>query len=186
MESACKTYLPLLSAYADGEVNAKERSQVELHLSGCADCRARLADLKAVAQLVSARMTAQAEEVDFSGFADAVMARVTPQRPGLLERMRVAWREVLAYHRTALVSSLATAAVTLALAVPLVYHYAVEHAVPEVVLKDLQFDDAHVKPVVMKTEDGKMVIMLVHQPEPGENEAAVPDLDKEPPKEGDL
>jgi anti-sigma factor RsiW len=98
MESACKSFQMLLSAYADGEVDAKERAQVELHLSGCDDCRARLADLQALSGNLSAHLMAQAEQADFSRFADRVMARIGPEQPGLLERLRVAWSEILAYH----------------------------------------------------------------------------------------
>lgn len=186
MESACKSFQLLLSAYADGEVDAKERAQVELHLSGCADCKARLADLKALSESVSAHLLAQAEAADFSKFADQVLARVTPERPSLLERLRIGWAEVLTYHRTAVVSSLATAAVTLAIAVPLVYRYATEQAVaPEVLVQDLQIDDPNVKPVVMQLENGKTLIMLVRQPVEGE-EPSVPDVTPDGPKGGDL
>ena len=185
MESACKSFQLLLSAYADGEVDAKERSQVDLHLSGCADCRARLSDLKALSETVSAHLLAQAEQVDFSKFADQVMAKVTPDRPGLVERVRIAWSEILAYHRTAVVSSVVTAAVTLAIAVPLVYRYATEQSVaPEVLVQDLQIDDPNVKPVVMQLDNGKTLIMLVRQP--AEGEAPVPDVTPEEPKGGDL
>ncbi len=185
MESACKSFQMLLSAYADGEVDAKERAQVELHLSGCDDCRARLADLQALSGNLSAHLMAQAEQADFSRFADRVMARIGPEQPGLLERLRVAWSEILAYHRTAVVSSLATAAVTLAIAVPLVYKYATEQAVaPEVIVQDLQIDDPSVKPVVMQLDNGKTLIMLVRQPT--EAGMPVPDVTPQPPKGGDL
>ncbi|MGC4115025.1 MAG: zf-HC2 domain-containing protein [Myxococcales bacterium] len=188
MESACKSFQMLLSAYADGEVDAKERSQVELHLSGCSDCRTRLADLKAMSESLSAHLMAQAEQVDFSKFADQVMAKVTPEQPGLLERLRIAWSEILAYHRTAVISSMVTAAVTLVIAVPLVYRYATEQAVtPEVLVQDLQIDDPNVKPVVMQLENGKTLIMLVRQPMvDGEGEPSVPDVTPDAPKGGDL
>jgi len=185
MESACTSHQLLLSAYADGEVDAKQRAQVELHLSGCADCRTRLDDLKALSQALSQRLSEQADALDFSRFADQVMAKVTPERPGPLERLRIAWSEVLAYHRTALVSSLATAAVTLAVAVPLVYRYATGRAVePEVIVQDLQIDDPRVKPVVMRMDNGKTLIMLVRQP--AEGEAPVPDFTPEEPQGGEL
>lgn len=187
MERACQSYQRLLSAYVDGEVAGRERAQVELHLSGCGECRLRLEDLRALSTMVSARLMEEAEQADFAGFADGVMRRVTPERPGLLERLRIAWSEILTYHRTAVLSSLATAAVTLAIAVPVVYKLALARATaPEVVLRELQLDTAHVKPVVMKMDNGKTLIMLVHENEPGENEAATPDITSEPPKEGDL
>lgn len=188
MDSACTSFQMLLSAYADGEVDARERGQVELHLSGCAECRARLEDLKALSSAVPAALMAQAEQMDFSGFADKVMARVTPESPGLLERLRIGWAEILAYHRTAVLSSAVTAAVTLLIAVPLVYQYASRHVAPEVVLRNLQIDDPRVKPVVLQMESGKTLIMLVDEDEnePGEDSEQTPDMTPEPPKEGEL
>lgn len=38
----------VLSAYADGECVSAEREAVEKHLPACADCRARLAELRAL------------------------------------------------------------------------------------------------------------------------------------------
>jgi anti-sigma factor RsiW len=187
MESACRCYQLLLSAYADGEATSRERSQVELHLSGCADCRARLADLKALSLAVGARLLQRAEQVDFSRFADEVMRRVTPDRPGFFERLKVGWQEIMTYHRAAVISSMVTAAVTLAVAVPVVYRYASSRATaPEVVLHELLADDPHVKPVVVRMDNGKTLIMLVHQDEPAEGEGGTPDVTPDPPKGGEL
>lgn len=44
----------LLSAYLDGELSAKERQTVELHLASCNRCRELLADLERVKYLVAA------------------------------------------------------------------------------------------------------------------------------------
>ncbi|MBI5545099.1 MAG: zf-HC2 domain-containing protein [Deltaproteobacteria bacterium] len=185
MSSACQSFQLLLSAYADGEVSVQERSQVDVHLSGCADCRARLQDLQSLSQVVAATLIAKAEDADFSRFADQVMARITPDRPGLLERLRIGWQEILTYHRAAVVSSMVTAAVTLAIAVPLVYRYALSQGPgPEVIVQDLQLDDPNVKPVVMKLDNGKTLIMLVRQPDADEEQ--VPNVTPEPPKGGEL
>jgi len=43
-----------LSAYLDGALSAVERSAVDAHLDTCADCRARLAELRATASLIRA------------------------------------------------------------------------------------------------------------------------------------
>lgn len=185
MESACHGFEILLSAYADGEVGGRERGQVEMHLSGCADCRARLEDLRALSARLSQHLTGQAEAADFSGFADAVLKRITPVRPGLLERLRVAWVEVLDHHRIAVISSLATAAVTLVVAVPLAWRLASSRASDtQVVLRDLQLSDSRLRPVVMNLGEGKTLIMLVSQPDP--DEEATPDLTPPPPTEGEL
>lgn len=186
MESACERFQMLLSAYADGEVSAKERAQVELHLSACSDCRARLLDLKALSAAVAQVLTDEAEAADFSHFAEDVLRRLAPERPPLLERLRIAWSEILTYHRTAVVSSLATAALTLAVAVPLAWRAASSTASAEVALRELKLDDPSVQPVVLRTDDGKTLIMLVNRPEPGEGEAAPLDVTKEPPTGGDL
>ena len=187
MERACDSFQMLLSAYADGEVGARERAQVDLHLSGCADCRARLADLQSLSAAVGALLARRAEEADFSHFADDVLRRVRPERPGLLERLHVAWSEILTYHRTAVYSSLATAALTVAVAVPVAWRLAASSgASAEVVLRELKLDDPRVQPVVLKTDDGKTLIMLVNRPEPGEGEAAPLDVTRKPPTGGDL
>jgi anti-sigma factor RsiW len=186
MKSACESYQMLLSAYADGEVTSRERSQVEFHLEGCGDCRARLSDLRAFAAAMGSRLEQQAARADFSGFADEVLRRIGPGRPPLLERLRVLWSEILAYHRTAVISSLATAAITLLVAVPVVYNYALSQA-PEVIVHDVQADDPDAKPVVMNLGDGKTLIMLVTKPDAldGDDEPT-PDLTPEPATGGDL
>ena len=43
-----------LSAYLDDALAPSERSGVEAHLGACADCRARLAELRATAMLIRA------------------------------------------------------------------------------------------------------------------------------------
>ncbi len=186
MDKACQSYRMLLSAYADGEVSAKERGQVELHLSSCPDCRARLADLKALSASVGSHLRSQAEAADFSGFADAVMRKITPERPSLTERLRIGWQEILTYHRTAVVSSLVTAAVTLAIAVPLVYRLAESSAPsPEMIVKSLRLEDPNVQPVVMNMGDGRTLIMLVNRPE-SEGSSEPVDLGGKPPSGGEL
>jgi len=46
--------LAQLSAYLDDAVTPSERSAVDAHLSGCADCRTRLAELRATSTLIRA------------------------------------------------------------------------------------------------------------------------------------
>ena len=43
-----------LSAYLDGALTQTERTAVDAHLDACADCRARLAELRTVASLIGA------------------------------------------------------------------------------------------------------------------------------------
>ena len=44
----CKELEALLDPYLDGELDAAQRSSVDQHLEGCADCRHRLDDLRAL------------------------------------------------------------------------------------------------------------------------------------------
>ena len=194
MGSACKSFQLQLSAYADGELAVKERAPVELHLAGCGDCRARVEDLKAMSSLLSERLMAHAEAADFSRFSDQVMARVTPYRAPLLERIRIGWGEIVEYHRTAVISSFATAAMTLLIGVPVavklvgtsaVDPVVVASASSEIVLRELNIDNPDIQPVVMKTADGHTLIMLVNHREEAAAEGA-PALDVKPPTGGDL
>lgn len=189
MESACQSYEMLLSAYADGEASPRERAQIELHLSGCSDCRARLEDLKALSAAFSDHLQMQVEAADFSRFADDVLKRVGPEEPGLAERVRIWWSEIMAYHRTAVVSSLATAAVTIAVAVPLVWKLATENVAqraPQVVLHQMQLENPQAQPVVMNMGDGKTLIMFVEKPGSGAGQAVPLELKTTPPTGGDL
>ena len=43
-----------LSAYLDGELSSAESAGVQAHVDGCADCRARLSELRATARLIGA------------------------------------------------------------------------------------------------------------------------------------
>jgi anti-sigma factor RsiW len=116
---ACKSFVPLLSPYIDGELSPAERVNVERHLSACRDCTSRAADLRAESALLRVGLEMAVDEVDFKDFTQRVMARVTPERPPLLERLRISLSELFLYHRTAMVSSLATAAVLVLVLVPL-------------------------------------------------------------------
>lgn len=189
MESACHSYQMLLSAYADGEVKPQERARIETHLSACVECRGRLEDLKAFSAAFADHLEAQADSVDFSHFADEVFKRIGPEDPGLFERMRIWWAEIMAYHRAAVVSSLATAAVTAAIAVPLVWKLASQNAAqlnPQVVLHQLTLENPNMQPVVMDMGDGKTLIMLVDPSVSSAGESEPLELKTTPPTGGDL
>jgi len=50
----CNTYIEkYLSAHVDGELSAAELREVEEHLAGCVNCRARFAEERAVKALVA-------------------------------------------------------------------------------------------------------------------------------------
>jgi hypothetical protein len=108
------------------------------------------------------------DEVDFKDFTQRVMARVTPERPPLLERLRISLSEMFLYHRTAMVSSLATAAVLALVLIPLL---ASRNDVPLGYGADRMrvravraSEGATVAPVVLESEDGNTIIWAVDQP----------------------
>jgi anti-sigma factor RsiW len=179
---ACERYVPLLSPYIDGELSPSERVHVERHLSACRDCTGRTADLRAESGLLRVGLDMAVDEVDFKDFAQKVMARVTPEKPPVLERVRLAVSEMFLYQRTAMLSSLATAAVLMLIALPLLLRerapvgYAAERMTVQAVRIH---DEAQVAPVVMETENGGSIIWLVDQTEHGaEPSEVLPDAER--------
>jgi anti-sigma factor RsiW len=163
---ACERFIPLLSPYIDGELPPTERVNVERHLSACKQCTGRAADLRAESGLLRVGLEMAVDEVDFKDFAQKVMARVTPEKPPLLERLRLSLSEMFLYQRTAMLSSLATAAVVMLVAVPLLLRdkppvgYAAERMTVQSVRA---MEPDKVAPVVMETDDGSTIIWLVDQ-----------------------
>jgi anti-sigma factor RsiW len=191
MNPACKTYLPMLSPFIDGELVPAERATVERHLGACPDCTGRVADLRAESGLIRLGMEMLAEEADFTGFAQKVMARVTPERSPLWERLKLAVSETFLHQRGALLTAAATVTVVVLGALLLLRDgtptgYASERvAVQEVTVEE----GARVAPVVMSTENGNTIIWLVNQPErkkrQGEEEEEEV-RDGQPPRGGEL
>jgi anti-sigma factor RsiW len=180
---ACERYVPLLSPYIDGELSPSERVHVERHLSACRDCTGRTADLRAESGLLRVGLDMAVDEVDFKDFAQKVMARVTPEKPPVLERVRLTLSEMFLYQRTAMLSSLATAAVLMLIALPLLLRerapvgYAAERMTVQAVRIH---DEAQVAPVVMETENGGSIIWLVDQAEHGaEPSEVLPDAERQ-------
>ncbi|WP_242360368.1 zf-HC2 domain-containing protein [Anaeromyxobacter sp. SG17] len=77
----CVRYAPMLGA-RPGELTEEERRALDLHLQGCAGCRATAAELAALDGLVGESLLARANARDFAPFVDQVMARVGAA-PGL-------------------------------------------------------------------------------------------------------
>jgi anti-sigma factor RsiW len=163
---ACDRFVPLLSPYIDGELTPAERVNVERHLGACRDCTSRTADLRAESGLLRVGLDMAVDEVDFKDFAQKVMARVTPEKPPLLERLRLTLSEMFLYQRTAMISSLATAAVLVLIALPFLLRqrapvgYAAERMTVQAVRT---YEEAKVAPVVMETDNGGSIIWLVDQ-----------------------
>ncbi|MBZ4421660.1 anti-sigma factor [Myxococcus sp. RHSTA-1-4] len=163
---ACERFVPMLSPYVDGELTPAERVTVERHLSACRDCTGRAADLRAESGLLRVGLDMAVDDVDFKDFAQKVMARVTPERPPLFERLKLTLSEMFLYQRTAMISSLATAAVLLLVALPLLMadRAPVGYAAERMTVKSIQpYQNARVAPVVMETDNGGTIIWLVDE-----------------------
>ncbi|MFY0528187.1 anti-sigma factor family protein [Archangium gephyra] len=164
---ACERFVPLLSPYIDGELSPADRVNVERHLGACRDCASRAADLRAESALLRVGLEMAVDEVDFKDFTQRVMARVTPERPPLLERLRISLSELFLYHRTAMVSSLATAAVLALVVVPLVMNQddaPMGYGADRMRVRAVRASEgAKVAPVVLESDDGNTIIWVVDQ-----------------------
>lgn len=162
---ACKTFLPQLSPYVDGELAVGDRLTLERHLSACHDCTGRVADLRATSGLVRVGLEFATDEVDFKDFAQKVMARVTPERPPLLERWRLSVSEMFTYQRGPMMASFATAAVLLLIGIPLVLRQGtpVGYASEQMAVESVSAE-AGIAPVVLTTEQGDAIIWIVDEP----------------------
>jgi anti-sigma factor RsiW len=177
---ACERFIPQLSPYVDGELSPAERVHVERHLAACRDCTGRAADLRAESALLRVGLEMAVDEVDFKDFTQKVLARVTPERPPLLERVRISLSELFLYHRTAMVSSFVTAVLVALVAVPMLLRqndvpmgYGGERMRVRAVRAS---EGAKVAPVVLESEDGNTIIWVVDQDaqderEPGKTQA---------------
>jgi len=191
---ACERFIPQLSPYVDGELSPAERVHVERHLAACRDCTGRAADLRAESALLRVGLEMAVDEVDFKDFTQKVLARVTPERPPLLERLRISLSELFLYHRTAMVSSLVTAVLVALVGVPLLLRqddvpmgYGGERMRVRAVRAS---EGAKVAPVVLESEDGNTIIWVVDQEsqeerKPGKTQADPHDADELDGEPGD-
>jgi len=163
MAGGCDSVTKLLSPYVDDELSSGDRAAVQGHAQGCTDCQKRLVDLKATQAAMTAYLQQKAEGVDFSGFTARVMGQIKKEPLPAAQRLRLWWAELMAYHSAALYSAFGAAA-TAAVAVALVLGSPRELVNNELVVHSLSVQDPQYEPVVMHTDDGETVIMLVeHQ-----------------------
>jgi anti-sigma factor RsiW len=164
VKPACQPFFASLSAFVDGELSASERQVFERHLGGCSDCTGRVADLRAESGLVRVGMEMLADPVDFSDFAQKVMARIQPQRLPLFERLWISLSERFAHQRGMMFGALGSAAAVAVLGIALLTRpsepegYANEKMALHSVTTDAE---AHVAPVVMETDTGDSIIWVV-------------------------
>src|SRR5207247_9137411 len=117
---ACKSFLPQLSPFIDGELSPSERTTLERHLAACKDCTMRVADLRAESGLIRVGMDMLADQVDFKDFAQKVMARVTPEKAPFIERIKLSLSEMFTYQRGMMLTAAASACAVLLVAVPVI------------------------------------------------------------------
>ena len=162
--TACERYIPLLSPYIDGEVSPADRVNIERHLAACRECASRAADFRAESALLRVGLDMAVDDVDFKDFTQKVMARVTPDRPPLLERLRISLSEMFLYHRTAMVSSLATAAVVVLVAVPMVMNRpepAPGYGAERMRVLKVRAVSNKVAPVILESDNGDTIVWTV-------------------------
>ena len=97
----CEEVVPLLGPLRDGALADDDRAWVEDHVRGCPSCQDRLKLIGAQAQALRSVIEARASELDLSGLADRVMARVGQERAGFSQRAPVWGREMWWAHRGA-------------------------------------------------------------------------------------
>ncbi len=75
-------WLPLLSAYADGECGEQEQGVVRRHLEGCARCREWLRQVRTDGEVFRRALLASAQGIDLSGrIGRGIAGMPTPERP---------------------------------------------------------------------------------------------------------
>ena len=181
---ARKTFEPMLSPYVDGELSPEERQTVERHIAADKDSAAQVADFRAASGLTRLAFEMLADEQDFSEFANQVMARVTPQKLPLFERLKLSLSEMFTYQRGTFVTAGALAFALLAVVGTVVNFSrqdAIGYANPNVEVQIVSVDnDATVRPVVFETEKGDAIIWMVDDPD------AKPDVKKTDTKREEL
>ncbi len=190
---ACQTFRPLLSPFIDGELPVAARTQVERHMAACKDCTMRVADLRAESGLLRVGMEMLADEVDFKDFSTKVLARVTPEKPPFLERIKLSLQELFLHQRGPLLAGFATAMAALVVTVsvltrqPIPEGYAQERMAVKSVAPE---QGKQSRPEVLKTKSGNAIIWLVdteQAPEqPGTGGEAHEEVERDAPPENKL
>ncbi len=181
---ARKTFEPLLSPYVDGELSPEERQTVERHIAVDKESAAQVADFLAASGLTRLSFEMLADEQDFSEFANQVMARVTPQKLPVFERVKLSMSEMFTYQRTPLITAGAMAfalALMAGAVVKLTGQNDEGYANARVEVQTVSVDtDAKVRPVVMETEKGDAIIWMVDDGSAKKEDTRREELDLEP------
>ncbi len=164
---AREKFLPMLSPYVDGELSPEDRQLVEQHLQNNKESAAQVADFRAGDALIRHALDLQADDVDWKKFTDDVMARVTPEKLPLFERLKVSLSEMFLYQRGTLVAGFVGAALAIAVTVPVLMKLTA--AVPEgyagskveVQTVSLDQDSEGTQPQAIQTEQGDAIIWTI-------------------------
>src|SRR5437868_4259134 len=113
---ARKKFEPLLSPFVDGELTPEERQQVEQHLAANKESAMQVADFRAASGLMRLTFEQQADQEDWKDFSNDVLAKLTPEKAPLFERLKTAMSEMFLYQRGVFVGAMATAALMIAVA----------------------------------------------------------------------
>ena len=160
---AREKFLPMLSPYVDGELTPEERQLVEQHLANSKESTGQVADFRAADGLMRHALEMQADTMDWKAFADGVMAKVSPEKLPLFDRLRISLSEMFTYQRGPLMVGLAAAALAVLVAVPVTMKFATPdgYAANKVQVQMVSAsDESTFKPVVMETDNGDAIIWV--------------------------
>ncbi len=176
---AREKFLPMLSPYVDGELTPEERQLVEQHLANNKESAGQVADFRAGDGLMRHALEMQADSMDWKSFADDVMAKVTPEKLPLLERIKISLSEMFTYQRGPLMVGFAAAALAVLIAVPVTMKVSTPegYGANKVRVQRVSASDENTfKPVVMETDNGDAIIWVTE---------TTPDAGKKKKKDGE-
>ena len=152
----CLRYLPMIGA-REGELDAAEEAALRTHLDGCASCRATEVSLRATDGLVAEALLAEGSRRDFAPFVDGVMERIERKRARSPWARLARWLES---HRRAAFAAAAPILAALALVVYVRSERSERH---QLALVELDAEGAI--SIVLKTQDGPLVLLGASEPE---------------------
>ncbi len=90
----CRDTLNLLPLFFDGELDAHQMRAVALHSTRCGSCEDELRRMERVQELVSERVSAAVDEVDFAALQLGIDQRLGTVRVPWWTRLRVWWSDL--------------------------------------------------------------------------------------------
>lgn len=167
---AREKFLPMLSPYVDGELTPEERQLVEQHLAANKESAGQVADFRAGDAIIRHALEMQADSLDWKGFTDDVMGKVTPEKLPFFERLKLSFSEMFTYQRGPMLAGFAGAAAALAIAVPVTmmkFGTPDGYAANKVRVQQVSVEEsATAKPLVVETDNGDAIIWVVENNNP--------------------